>query len=66
MAEPIRVGLWHVVRELRGGFVLLPGAITLAMAARAFGLSSFEERITSDPAWNDLVAANAGGAVGID
>ncbi|MGP0062779.1 MAG: DUF2254 domain-containing protein [Isosphaeraceae bacterium] len=55
MAEPIRVGLWHVVRELRGGFVFRPGAITLAMAAMAVGLTSLEERIIAVPAWNDLL-----------
>ena len=55
MAEPSRVGLRHVVRELRGGFVLRPGAITLAMAALALGLTNLEERITVVPAWSDLL-----------
>ena len=52
MAEPIRVGFRHLVRELRGGFVLWPGAITLTLAALAIGLSTLEERITPVPAWS--------------
>ena len=55
VAEPTRVGLRHVVRELRGGFVLRPGAITLVMAALALGLTNLEERITVVPAWSDLL-----------
>ena len=55
MSEPIRVGLWHVVRELRGGFVLRPGAITLALAALAVGLSAAEERITAVQVWSDFL-----------
>ena len=55
VSRPVGVGLRHVVREMRGGFVLRPGAITLVMAALAIGLSNLEERITSVPAWNDLL-----------
>jgi len=55
VSEPTRVGLRHVVRELRGGFVLRPGAITLVMAALALGLTNLEERITVIPAWSDLL-----------
>jgi uncharacterized membrane protein len=47
--------LRHVVRELRGGFVLLPGAITLALAALAVGLSAVEERITPIAGWSDFL-----------
>lgn len=52
---PIRVGMRQVVRDLRGGFVLRPGAITLLMATMAIGLAGIEERITSVPAWSDLL-----------
>jgi uncharacterized membrane protein len=55
VAEPIRIGLWHVIRELRGGFVLRPGAITLALAALAIGLSTVEERITPIRAWGEFL-----------
>jgi uncharacterized membrane protein len=55
VAEPIRAGLWQVVRELRGGFVFRPGVITLAMAALALGLANLEERITAIPAWSDFL-----------
>ncbi len=55
MSEPVRVGLRHVVRELRGGFVLRPGAITLALAALALVLTAAEQRITAVQAWSDLL-----------
>jgi len=55
VSGPGRVGLSHVVRELRGGFVLRPGAITLALAALAIGLSTLEERITPVRAWSDFL-----------
>ena len=55
MSGPVRVGLRHVVRELRGGFVLRPGAITLALAALAIGLTAAEERITTVQAWSDFL-----------
>jgi uncharacterized membrane protein len=55
MAKVFPTSVLHVVRELRGGFVLLPGAITLAMSALAVGLSNLEERITAIPAWNDFL-----------
>jgi len=55
VSEPGRVGLWHVVRELRGGFVLRPAAITLAMAALALLLSYLDERVTAVKAWGDLL-----------
>jgi hypothetical protein len=46
VAEPTRVGLHHFVRELRGGFVLLPGAITLAMALSPLRTALFPESLT--------------------
>lgn len=55
MAESFRAALGPVVRDLRGGFVLRPGAITLAMAALAIILTNVEERITPNPAWSDLL-----------
>jgi uncharacterized membrane protein len=50
-----RVRLRHVVRELRGGFVLRPGLITIALAATAIGLTTLEERITPVRAWSDFL-----------
>jgi uncharacterized membrane protein len=50
-----RVQFWQIVRELRGGFVLRPGAITLGMAALAVGLSLAEEWITAVPGWADVL-----------
>ncbi len=55
MAEPDRSGLWHVLRELRGGFVFRPGAITLVLAALSVGLSAAEERITTVKVWSDFL-----------
>jgi len=55
VSGPGRVGLSHVVRELRGGFVLRPGAITIALAATAIGLATLEERITPIRAWSDFL-----------
>jgi hypothetical protein len=52
VAEPIRAGFWHVIREVRGGFFLRPGAITMALAALAIGLSTVEERVTPSPVWS--------------
>ena len=37
------------------GFVLRPGAITLALAALAIGLAAAEERITPVQAWSDFL-----------
>jgi uncharacterized membrane protein len=52
-----RVGLKHVARELRGGFVFRPGGITLALAALAIVLTKVEERITGTrvQAWTDFL-----------
>ena len=50
-----RFGLGLVVRDLRGGFALRPGAITIALAATAIGLSSLEERVTTIRAWSDVL-----------
>lgn len=55
VSEMDRIGLRHVVRELRGGFVLRPGAITIALAALAIGLSTLEERITPIGAWSEFL-----------
>ena len=55
VAESVRVGPWQVVRELRGGFVFRPAAITLALAALALGLCWLEERVTAAKAWNDFL-----------
>lgn len=55
VAERVRDGLGQAVNELRGGFVVLPGAITLAMALLALTLTNIEERVTVAPAWNDLL-----------
>jgi uncharacterized membrane protein len=55
MAEPVRGRVWHLVRELRDGFVLRPGAITLTMAVFAIGLTSLEERITGIPLWSNVL-----------
>jgi uncharacterized membrane protein len=55
VAESIRGGLWPVVRELRGGFVLRPGAITVALGAIAIILTKVEERITPIGAWSDFL-----------
>jgi uncharacterized membrane protein len=44
-----------MLRELRGGFVLRPGAITLAMAGLAIGLAKLEERLTNIRAWSDFL-----------
>ena len=46
---------WHAVRELRGGFVLRPGVIAMALAATAVGLAAAEQRITTVKAWSDLL-----------
>jgi len=51
----VRFGFWHVIRELRGGFVTRPGAITLALAALAVGLTAAEERITAVKVWSDFL-----------
>lgn len=55
MSDTGRVGLRHVVRELRGGFVLRPGAITLGLAALAIGLTKLEEQITPIGAWSEFL-----------
>jgi uncharacterized membrane protein len=51
----IRGRLWPVVRDLRGGFVLRPGAITVALGAIAIILTKVEERITPIGTWSDFL-----------
>jgi uncharacterized membrane protein len=55
VSERTRAELWHVLRELRGGFVLRPGAITVAMAVLALGLTNLEQRITSIQTWSNFL-----------
>ncbi len=55
MAESVRYGPWRIVRDLRGGFVLRPAAITLALAFLALGLCWMEERVTAAKAWSDFL-----------
>jgi hypothetical protein len=55
VGESSRVGIWHVVRELRGGFVLRPGVITLALAALAVGLAKLEANIMVVQEWSDFL-----------
>ncbi len=55
VAGSVRDGLGQVVNELRGGFVLRPGAITLAMATLSLAITNVEERITAVQSWNDIL-----------
>ncbi len=51
----MHVGFWHVVRELRGGFVLRPGLITLAMALLAIAITNIEAQLTGVGPLNDFL-----------
>jgi uncharacterized membrane protein len=55
VSNPVRPGRWHALRELRGGFVLRPGVIAIALAATAVGLSAAEQRATSVKAWEEVL-----------
>jgi len=55
MAKPARAGFWHVVGDLNEGFVLRPGAITVALAVLAVGLTKPEEQITAIQRWSDFL-----------
>ena len=54
MSGPGRVGLWHVVRELRGGFVFVPARSPSPWPRWPSG-SPTSKSGSAVPAWNDLL-----------
>jgi len=55
MTDRISSMFSRIVRELQGGFVLRPGAITVALAVLAIGLSALEKRVSAVKVWSDLL-----------
>lgn len=55
MSDPLRSPFRQILRELRGGFIFRPGAITFAMALLAPGLSALESNVMTSKAWSDFL-----------
>ncbi len=55
MPKATRLNRRDALRGLRGGFVLRPGLIAMALAAAAVTLAAAEQRIATVKAWSDLL-----------